>query len=300
VDSPLVLPSLYAAPALDLPAAVLAAPNFSTGWLLMCSAWAQHRGEEEAVQSIKRVLIIVAKAAWGNANWQEQADPSGAQQTAASAAAAPSLPTASATAASKPDSGSTSTNPLVRGVLGWLDYASKALVSDLSTSVHVFTPVPASTPLLDSREKFKLHPQLLQSLLYAFQFFPHYRTNSTQWLALFKQLVSTASALLLARPPARAGELVLLLRVTHRLSACAFVLARYRCTRLSGAARVSVRPATAESHAGQALPVWSAFFFSFLIFFFSSFFRKPARCDWRAARTTCSEELLLHEFCLGS
>lgn len=205
VDAPLGLPSQFTAPALELPAAVLAAPNFSTGWLLMCSAWVQHRGEEHAIRSIKKVLTIVALAASGSARWQEQlAESAGAQQNAASAAtavtagAAPSGSPASPSASSSKKGEPGVPHVMVRSVLGWLDKAGKSLVSDLGASVHVFTPVPPAAPLLDSRAKFRLHPQLLHSVLYSFQFFERYRTNSAPWIALFKQLVRMTP--LAARP----------------------------------------------------------------------------------------------------
>lgn len=177
-NAPLTIPTLYEQPTFGLPASVLSAPNFSTGWLLLCCGWVQQEGDVKATRKIKAVLDIVQQAARGDNSWIKTQQ--SAAKPVAPAPAAESAPTAAA-------DGSES-DGMLQGTWRWVRTISTGLVTDVGSSVHIFSAPPPSSPLIELNLPFKLHPQLLHSILHSFQSLSEYREAAAQWMKLFRQL----------------------------------------------------------------------------------------------------------------
>lgn len=178
-NAPLTIPTLYEQPTFGLPASVLSAPNFSTGWLLLCCGWVQQEGDIKATRKIKAALDIVQQAARGDNSWIQAQQAAAKPPTPSPSTDPPAAPTA--------DDGS-EPRGLLQGSLRWMRTLSTGLVADVGSSVHIFSAPPPSSPLIELNLPFKLHPQLLHSILHAFQSLSEYREAAAQWMKLFRQL----------------------------------------------------------------------------------------------------------------
>ena len=222
VDAPLSRVSHFRAPELNLPPSVLGAPNFLTGWVVILAGWFQQLGEENAFTRIKGTLSLVGQAASGRNDWDKQFQKKeAAAATAASKAGVTPLsskhPSSSSSTATPPasspspslssspssdaalhsddsSSGSSSDAGFFRRTTSaftrWANAQASKLLDNPIESIHIFTPVPPSTPLLETRVAFgKLPPELLGSIIYSYSTLPHLRdVRSSHWARVLNRL----------------------------------------------------------------------------------------------------------------
>jgi hypothetical protein len=169
VDVPLSHPSMHVPPEFDLPASIVGAPNFITGWVVICAGWFAHLGEENAFARIKGTLSLARQAARGSNEWDASAKV-----------------TMVDVKQEKPSMLQTVGSAIAR----WARQQKDKLLTNPLESIHIFTPLPPTTSLLETRIAFhQLHPELLNSIIYAYSTLPHlHDPKSPHWLRVLPRL----------------------------------------------------------------------------------------------------------------